>query len=125
MSNSLLTGIPGVLVPVRDLQKSADWYENVLGLEVFKKSDETVEFKVSDGDPVLILVESNFESSVRFPNNPFTDGSFFIFKTSDADSLHKMLVDHNVKVSEIFLFEDVQKYFFFEDLDGNKLSVEN
>lgn len=125
MSNSLLTGIPGVLVPVTDLQKSADWYENVLGLEVFKKSDETVEFKVSDGDPVLILVESNFESAIRFPSNPFTDGSFFIFKTSDADSFHKRLVDHNVKVSEIFLFEDVQKYFFFEDLDGNKLSVEN
>lgn len=125
MEKSFLTGIPGILVPVRDLQKSADWYENVLGLEVFKKSDITVEFKLNEGDPVLVLVQSKFETSIRFPENEYTDGSFFIFKTSDADAFHQRLVQHNVKVSEIFLFEDIQKYFFFEDLDGNKLSVEN
>jgi catechol-2,3-dioxygenase len=125
MKKSLLSGIPGVLVPVSNLAKSALWYNQVLGLEEYKRSDVTVEFKVNGGDPILVLVQSNFDSPVRFPKNEYTDGSFFIFKTSDAEALHQELIKNEVMVSEIFIFDGVQKYFFFEDPDGNKLSVEN
>lgn len=125
MSNSLLTGIPGVLIPVTNLEVSATWYSRVLGLVETKRSDLTVEFKVNEGDPVLVLVKANFDSPIRFPNNEYTDGSFLIFKTSNADKFYSRLVEGNVKVSEMFVFDGIQKYFFFEDPDGNKLSVED
>lgn len=125
MKRALFTGIPGVFVPVLDLEKSAEWYKNVLGLEEFKRSDITVEFKVNDGDPVLILFHANSHVPVKFPSNRHIEGNYFIFKTSDVEATHNILVKQKVPVSDIMLFEGVQKYFFFEDIDGNKLSVED
>jgi catechol-2,3-dioxygenase len=125
METSLFTGIPGVFVPVKDLERSADWYKTVLGLEEFKRSDITVEFKVGEGCPVLVLFKAEHDVPVKFPKNGHIDGNFFIFKTPDADAAHQLLKENNISVSEIFLFEGIQKYFFFEDLDGNRLSVED
>lgn len=125
MEKSLFTGIPGVFVPVTDLEKAADWYHNVLGLEELKRSDITVEFKIGEGDPVLVLFRADQDVPVKFPRNQHIDGNFFIFKTPDAEAAYQLLVKHKVPVSEMLLYEGVQKYFFFEDLDGNRLSVED
>ncbi|GLI04345.1 hypothetical protein YDYSG_03750 [Paenibacillus tyrfis] len=124
-NNSLFTGIPGIFVPVRDLNRSAAWYSTVLGLREFQRGDITVEFKVSDGGPVLVLFQAEQDVPVRFPSNRHIDGNFFIFKTPDAEAAHRRLIDHGVSVTDILLYEGVQKYFFFEDPDGNRLSVED
>ncbi|MDO3680139.1 VOC family protein [Paenibacillus ehimensis] len=124
-SNALFTGIPGIFVPVRDLNRSAAWYSTVLGLQEFQRSDITVEFKVGEGGPVLVLFQAEHDVPVRFPGNRHIDGNFFIFKTPDAEAAHRLLTDHGVPVTDILLYEGVQKYFFFEDPDGNRLSVED
>ncbi|WP_050184086.1 VOC family protein [Domibacillus robiginosus] len=123
MDQTLFTGIPGVFVPVKNLDQSADWYRNVLGLEEFKRGDITIEFKVSNGDPVLVLFQTDQAPAV-FPKNLHINGNFFIFKTPDADAAHKLLKKYEVSVSDILLYEGIQKYFFFEDPDGNRLCVE-
>lgn len=124
-NNSLFTDIPGIFVPVRDLNRSASWYSTVLGLQEFQRSDITVEFKVGEGGPVLVLFQAEHDVPVRFPSNRHIDGNFFIFKTPDAEAAHRLLIDHGVPVTDILLYEGVQKYFFFEDPDGNRLSVED
>ncbi|MFP7159192.1 VOC family protein [Priestia aryabhattai] len=122
-NNSLFSGIPGVLIPVRNLEQSANWYRNILGLEEFQRGEITVEFKVSNGDPVLVIFQTDQAPAV-FPRNRHIEGNYFLFKTSDVSAAHNLLRKHEVPVTEILLYEGVQRYFFFEDPDGNRLCVE-
>lgn len=82
-------------------------------MEEFQRSRFTVEFKVNSGDPVLILFQADSHIPVAFPRVEYIDGYYFIFKVSDAEAARNKLIKEEAKVSEMFLFQGVQNYFFF------------
>jgi catechol 2,3-dioxygenase-like lactoylglutathione lyase family enzyme len=122
MSKSFIEQVHYIRIPVRDLEKSAHWYRDVLGLQLLTiTEDPYAVIKVNDGPFLLILVPTPDETYAHFTVH--NEAAFNIgFTSPELSKFHEHLVDHGVRV------EDIQKdnghsYFHFYDPNGNKLQV--
>ncbi|HEU5138698.1 MAG TPA: VOC family protein [Bacillales bacterium] len=119
--NSLFEKIGTVCVPVKDVQKSADWYTEKLGMRVCRKDEAQAELEVCGGETVLILKAAEPFNPVNYLHRKGMV-THFNFNTLDAELAHLMLKDKEVGVTDV-LDADFLKCFAFRDLDGNVLSV--
>ncbi|HEX7064604.1 MAG TPA: VOC family protein [Bacillales bacterium] len=119
--NALFERVGTVRIPVRDIQKSVDWYTKKLGMQVLHKAKGQVELQVCGRETVLILTAANPFEPVDYL---YRKGmvTHFNFNTLDAELAHMMLKDKEIVVTDI-LDADFLKCFAFQDLDGNVLSV--
>ena len=121
MSESFIEQVHYVRIPVRDLKLSAQWYRDVLGLQLLNNTEELAILKVGEGPFLLILVPTDDETFAHFTINNKQEFSIG-FTSRELYKFHQHLIDHQVKVEDIK--EDHGHFFFhFYDPNGNKLQV--
>lgn len=106
-----------LFIPVKDLEKSVEWYTQILGLALNWRNDEGG-FACVDGGlvPITLTRIPEEKEFVPFINAPC---NFFAVNVEEA---HNNLKDTGVEVSEIDKLYEVQ-WFWFKDPDGNRLEV--
>ena len=120
MSKSFIEQVHYIRIPVKDLEQSAQWYRDVLGLHLLTITEDPFAiFKINEGPFLITLVPTEDETFSHFTidNNP----AFSIaFTCPELTEFHQHLIDNGVKVEEI-KEDNGHAYFNFYDINGNKL----
>lgn len=101
-------------VRVKDIEKSSQWYEESLGLQVIFKGKGYRVLRVGNGSVPLTIEEGE--------TNPSSNQSYPILYSKEIEKTYKKLKEQNVRTSDIHHDED-NHYFDFFDPDHNKLQV--
>ncbi|WP_273850585.1 VOC family protein [Guptibacillus spartinae] len=101
-------------VRVKDIEKSSQWYEESLGLQVIFKGKGYRILRVGNGSVPLTIEEGE--------TNPSSNQSYPILYSKEIEKTYKKLKEQNVRTSDIHHDED-NYYFDFFDPDHNKLQV--
>lgn len=115
-----------VFLPVRDVYRSMEWYEKVLGFRRLRLNEKRGAAGMTTGDGTVgfCLVEAHPFKPVEFPPNKFEVEFSFNLATDDIDAAHKKLDDGGVDLDEITpSFDGTFRCFSFRDPDGNRWSV--
>lgn len=107
--------IDTVFVPTRNIQKSTEWYVQVLGGVPAWSGDHGEYQCIKFGDTSITLFLTS-EQKYFEPRR-----SSFNFYVTDAEEAHRYLQGKGVEVEEVE--EYGAKYFAFFDIDGNCLEV--
>jgi catechol-2,3-dioxygenase len=103
-------------LPVRDVQKSREWYAEIFGFEKFGE----LELRVSP-TVLLTLIETKDDNKYEIKQ----DGKslpIIGFCINEVDELHFRLRSNGINVTEI-VRHNWGSTFEFLDLDGNKIEV--
>ncbi len=121
MSKSFIDQVHYIRIPVKDLNLSAQWYRDVLGLQLLNNTEDRAILKVNEGSFLLILVPTKDETFAHFTID--NEQEFSIgFTSPELPEFHQHLIDHQVKVDEI-QEDNGHAFFHFYDPNGNKLQV--
>lgn len=122
MSKSLLKGIEGVFIPVKNPEISAKWYEEILGFRLIYIEEEAAVMKIHvQAQTVVCLVRTKDHQPMEFPNNDFGVGKYYNFISDDIEETYRSLIEKNVRVNQIG--GRYQQIFTFYDPDNNPLGV--
>lgn len=106
--NSVTVGIP-----VPDLEKSIEWYCNLLGdLESFSPAEGIWEICVTPSFTLQLFESESEESSIKNIG----------FESTDIEESHRLVGTLGVTVADIETVPDTVSYFEFSDPFGNLLS---
>ncbi|MCM3389902.1 VOC family protein [Ureibacillus chungkukjangi] len=123
MSKSLLKGIEGVFIPVKNPEISAKWYEEILGFRLIYIEEEAAVMKIHvQAQTVVCLVRTKDHQPMEFPNNDFGVGKYYNFISDDIEETYRSLIEKNVRVNQIG-GEGTSRFFTFYDPDNNPLGV--
>lgn len=117
---SFLEEIHYFRIPVTDLERTAEWYADVLRLKLRRQTDERAVFEIGEG-PLLVLVEADASSKGHFYRNGQAEFSIG-FSCPDIHAFRQYLFDQGVE-TEPMLEEDGHCHFHFYDPCGNKLQA--
>ncbi|GAA0606777.1 hypothetical protein GCM10009001_25040 [Virgibacillus siamensis] len=108
----------GVFIHVTDLKKSAQWYCDVLGLEVNPDNVESPVFNVPiNGVTGLTLDDHAFDKSFVHHSSP---SPIFNFRVTDIDEAYTYIKGKGIPiVREMEWVGDDFAWFNFADPDGN------
>ena len=122
MSHSFIEQVHYIRIPVKNLEESAHWYRDILGLQLLTITEDPFAImKVNEGPFLLILVPTEDDTFAHFTigNVPaFSIG----FTSPKLSEFHAHLIENGVKVEEI-KEDNGHAFFYFFDLNGNKLQV--
>ena len=121
MSKSFIEQVHYFRIPVKDLAMSAQWYRDVLGLQLLNNTEERAIFKVNEGPFLLILVPTEDETFAHFTIDNKQEFSIG-FTSPELLEFHQHLMDNQVKVEKI-KEDNGHRFFHFYDPNGNKLQV--
>jgi glyoxylase I family protein len=123
VTQPLLKGMEGVFIPVKDPQRSAEWYEEKLGFTLVYMEDEAAVMKIAaESQTVVCLVKIVHHQPMKFPENNFDVGKYYNFIPRDIAETYQTLVEQGVQVTPMG-GEGSTRYFTFYDPDGNPLGV--
>lgn len=122
-SSPIAPKINNVFIHVSDLEKSAEWYSDLLGLPFSKDHVESPVYNIPiTSETGLTLDDHTFDP--EFKLNP-SDHVLFNFYVTDVDEAYEYVKNKGITiVREIERFNDFA-YFNFKDLDGNVLMICN
>ncbi|KHE71016.1 VOC family protein, partial [Halobacillus sp. BBL2006] len=102
MSKSLLRGMEGAFIPVKNPSHSAKWYEEKLGCKPLHVEKEAVTMKLAEeSQTVICLVRTPNHKPMDFPENYFGVTKYYNFIPDDIEKTYRSLVDNGVKVNSI------------------------
>ncbi len=112
--NHLNKKISGIFIPVKDLEKSRNWYCDLLQLE------PTDDFPgghlyVLELDGINVVLDSKIYSE-----NTIYQTAPFHFNTDNIENAYKSMKENGVEVTSEIEFGH---FFHFKDPDGNQLMV--
>ncbi|MFQ5946657.1 MAG: VOC family protein [Anaerolineae bacterium] len=115
-----ITGIESVYVRVSDLDRAAQFYEKVLGLEVGDRTESAADFRPGDDRIGILHADAEGEKRVASP--------LVFLQVDDIDSAVQELREAGVTiVGSISLMEDLDeskiRVATFQDPDGNTLHL--
>jgi catechol 2,3-dioxygenase-like lactoylglutathione lyase family enzyme len=121
MSSPIQNRIGTVFVPVKDLERSAEFYSKVFGLPMKKVSPPVYNLDM-EGPTKLTLDVDSFTSPVREGKvEPSPYGLCYV-PTANIEEAHAYLRELDVEVTPITRFGNVAFFYFF-DPDRNKIMV--
>jgi len=125
-----ITKIATVEIPVSNLERSIQWYTDVLKLKLnYKGEKEAMLLFHTKGSPTIFLVETNENRRLSFLNtNTGITHSVIDFYTPDLKGFYEYLKEKSVEVGTYNADQDNPKSlggFGFKDPDGNCLSACN
>ena len=121
LSKSFIEQVHYIRIPVKNVEQSAQWYRDILGLQLLNVTEELAALKINEGPFLLILIPTEDETFAHFTVNQEEEFSIG-FTSSKLAGFHQHLTDHEVKVDEI-KEDEGHAFFHFYDPDGNKLQA--
>jgi|RhiMethySRZTD1v2_1073278.scaffolds.fasta_scaffold00688_16 lactoylglutathione lyase len=117
--------ISAIILLVRDLNKSIDFYGNVLGMEKKQESDDWVEFMKQGTVLALHPIKKKQKAEVRQRTaGSIKKGNILIgFNVSDLESVCNELSKKKVKFYKNLKNESFGKHAIIEDPEGNLISL--
>jgi lactoylglutathione lyase len=113
--------IGAVILLVRDMKKSIDFYSNVLGMEKKRESEDWVEF-LKQG--TVLALHPMKKKKEQNKNTTTKNTSILIgFNVSDLESLCSDLDKKNVKFYKNLTVESFGRHAIIEDPDGHLISL--
>ncbi|MBI1936550.1 MAG: VOC family protein [Ignavibacteriales bacterium] len=109
-----------VIIRVKNIDTSKRWYTEVLQLKNLFEDDKEKLVVFDTGGAASVTIWHLKEDEILQQKS--AAGTFPIFLSPDAESIHKYLKENGVEASSITESEGI-KFFFFFDPDGNKLEV--
>jgi lactoylglutathione lyase len=113
----LFTKVGTVILLVSDMDRSATFYEEVLGLPIKTRSSDWVEFFTRETTLSLHPVKNS--SKIK----PSTGGVLVGFMVGDLESTAKILEEKKVKFFKKPKNESFGKHAIIEDPDGYLISI--
>ena len=92
ISKSFIEQVHYIRIPVKDLERSAKWYRDVLGLQLLNHSEERAILKVNEGPFLLILVPTEDETFAHFTIDHEQEFSIG-FTSPELSKFHQHLMD--------------------------------
>ena len=120
---TVFIGIDHPAIAVKDVEKMTQWYCNVLGYEVFARTDKPVYIiKAPDGSFIEVMPE---DGSPRPQRNVCTPGwSHLALRVSDMDKAMAELDQHNVAWDgPEFVAAGGGRIRNFTDPEGNMIQI--
>lgn len=114
--------IENIQIPVKDLEESVNWYQNVLGFKEVGRGNKDLAFlALESGGNHINLWRTEDHSTINFTRNG-EEMAAFIMVTEDIEHLKKELEQNNV---EILWYNDegFVKGMKFKDPTGNLMLV--
>lgn len=116
-----ILGIAYNVIPVKDLEKSANWFVKHFGFNIRNRREGYLSL-FRNNRPILDLIQS--ENNTRAIFEVYNQKRWVItFFTNDILSLHNYLKSEDVKVGNISDEGQYGKFFVLEDIDGNLFDV--
>jgi glyoxylase I family protein len=123
MSQSLLKGLEGIFIPVKNPQVSAVWYGEKLGFQLVYLETDAAVMKIAEESPTVVcLVKTANHQPMKFPENSFGVGKYYNFIPRDIHEFYQLLIEREVKVNKMGGEGDT-RFFTFFDPDGNPLGA--
>ncbi|WP_159881923.1 VOC family protein [Paenibacillus puerhi] len=117
--------ICSVYVPVKNVLRSAEWWQRNFGLEYavpYNPAEFQIILKLSDGQ-WLHLVETGEKIDSQFPDKAGFPMFRFTFEVREIEVLYNRLQVSDVQVADLEDRGSCGINFVFYDLDGNKFDV--
>lgn len=121
MESGRILGIAYNVIPVKDVEKSAEWFVKHFGFNIRNKRDGYLSL-FRENRPILDLIQSEHDSRAVFEVNGRKCWVITFF-SDDIVSLHSRLQAGDVKVGSLSDEGKYGKFFVLEDLDGNLFDV--
>ncbi|RED36649.1 VOC family protein [Paenibacillus sp. VMFN-D1] len=121
MESGRILGITYNVIPVKDVEKSAEWFVKHFGFNIRNKRDGYLSL-FRENRPILDLIQSEHDSRAVFEVNGRKRWVITFF-SDDIVSLHSRLQAGDVKVGNLSDEGKYGKFFVLEDLDGNLFDV--
>jgi lactoylglutathione lyase len=117
--------ISAIILLVKDLNKSIDFYSNVLGMEKKQESEDWVEFMKQGTVLALHPIKKKPKTEVRQRiSGSIKRGNILIgFNVSDLESVCNELRKKKVKFYKDLKNESFGKHAIIEDPEGNLISL--
>lgn len=116
--------VGSIFIPVTDLDKSIEWYEDNLGVTKIDSWDGGVGFYFPNDNTQLALIQVDEPQPSEFTVSPNSKNGYFNFLVDDIEEAYEKLNKSGVVTTEIEAFGGMKVFDFF-DLDGNPFSVVN
>jgi lactoylglutathione lyase len=118
MSQTTITGIGTVGIPVSDQDKAVEFFVNTLGFE------KRLDARVSDNFRWVTVAAPGAATSVALTANPNTGADTGIrFMVPDAEAEHAVMREHGVEAGDVLRWPGVPPMFEFKDPDGNRFVI--
>ncbi|MBB6452514.1 catechol 2,3-dioxygenase-like lactoylglutathione lyase family enzyme [Salirhabdus euzebyi] len=121
MSSPISNQVGTVLIPVKNLQRSAVFYTKILGQPLGKVRGPVYNLNIV-GPTRVALDCDNFNDVIRNGEVNPSSHPLFTFETTNIELAHQFLLENNVEVDNIQLFGNTG-LFHLKDLDGNIIMV--
>ncbi|MDR6724249.1 catechol 2,3-dioxygenase-like lactoylglutathione lyase family enzyme [Paenibacillus amylolyticus] len=121
MEHGRILGIAYNVIPVSNLERSAEWFVRHFGFNIRNRREGYLSL-FRDNRPILDLIQSDNETRAVFEINNKKRWVITFF-TNDIVSLHRYLISEDVNVGSISDEGQYGKFFVLEDLDGNVFDV--
>jgi lactoylglutathione lyase len=116
--------ISAIILLVKDLNKSIDFYSNVLGMEKKQESEDWVEFMKQGTVLALHPVKKKPKTEKQTVSRNIKKGNILIgFNVSDLESVCNELSTKKVKFYKDLKNESFGKHAIIEDPEGNLISL--
>jgi lactoylglutathione lyase len=117
--------ISAIILLVKDLNKSIDFYNNVLGMEKKQESEDWVEFMKQGTVLALhpIGKKSKSDEQKKISRSAKSGNILIGFNVSDLESVCNDLNKKNVKFYKDLKNESFGKHAIIEDPEGNLISL--
>jgi len=114
-------------LPVSDIGRATNWYEETFGLTVRRSGSEDGAILVLGNGQWLFLLESTDQRNANFTTDQW-DGEGYemfslTFEVGDIIGLHKKLQKSEAEVGPLVDHGSCGLQFKFKDIDGNKFNV--
>ncbi len=116
--------VGSIFIPVTDIEKSAVWYEDVLGVKIIGRWEDGAGFYLPAGSTQLALVKVESPQPAEFVTKRNQRNAYYNFVVDDIEAAYQHFNNKGIVTNEIDDFAGM-KYFSFYDLDGNPFSVVN
>lgn len=117
-------------VYVEDLDRSADFYERVLGLEVMSRASRMISIDAGGGSVLLLFLRGGSTEGSEFPGGwiPPHDGSgrahfAFAVDAEDLDAWRGRLAEHHVGIESEVTWGRGGRSLYFRDPDGHSVEL--
>jgi catechol 2,3-dioxygenase-like lactoylglutathione lyase family enzyme len=118
----MLTSLEHMQIPVRQMDRAISWYTEELGFQLSSRDDDRIAFLNLPEGPLLMLWQTQDESTYAHFTVNGTDFPVLLFRTTQIHDLHERLTKLDTRI-QLYQNDGFAWVLKFYDPDGNLWGV--